>query len=364
MRSIGIYIHVPFCGKKCRYCDFYSVCYTKQQTELYVNAVLRNIRHYGDKSIKVGTLYFGGGTPSLLTAEQIESIINESKQSFDFDNNAEITIEANPSTLNSEKLSQLRNAGINRLSIGVQSMKDDELKFLGRLHSAERAEKAVMDAYSAGFDNISCDLMIAVPHQTADSMKYSIDRLSSLPIKHISAYILKVEEGTPFDCDEIKNSLPDEDETADLYLQMCDMLEEKGFMQYEVSNFAKNGYESRHNCRYWKCQEYIGIGPAAHSCFDGKRFAVPKDIEQFIKSDVQPIEITDDSPCGFEEYSMLRLRLKEGLMLDRVPEHKAEIEKKLPSLLKAGYITYENGIVSLTRKGFLMSNSVIEYLVF
>ena len=216
-RDFALYIHIPFCISKCSYCDFYSVCYTKQQTELYVNAVLRNIRHYGSKDIKAETVYFGGGTPSLLTAEQISRILNEIKDSFTLADDAEMTLEANPSTLSSEKLCGLREAGINRLSIGVQSMNNDELKFLGRLHSAERAEKAVMDAVKAGFENISCDLMIALPEQTSDSLSYSINRLSELPIQHISAYILKVEEGTPFDCDEIKNIIPDEDETAELY---------------------------------------------------------------------------------------------------------------------------------------------------
>ena len=364
MSSVGIYIHVPFCGKKCSYCDFYSVCYTKQQTELYVDAVLRNLRYYGNKNLSAETVYFGGGTPSLLTAEQIGLIINEIGNSFSLCPNAEMTLEANPSSLSLDKLCNLRNIGINRLSVGVQSMNDAELKFLGRLHDSERAVKAVNDAVSAGFDNISCDLMIALPHQTSDSLKYSIENLPKLPIRHVSAYILKVEEGTPFDCDEIISSLPNEDETAELYLQMCQLLEEHGFMQYEVSNFAQKGFESRHNCRYWKCQDYIGIGPSAHSCLGGKRFAVPRDISAFINSETQPVEITDDSPCGFEEYSMLRLRLKEGLKLSNVPEHRTDIEKKLPSLLKAGYIDFDGDIVSLTRKGFLMSNSVIEYLIF
>ena len=364
MKNVGIYIHVPFCGKKCSYCDFYSVCYTKQQTELYVQAVLRNIRHYGNDELKADTVYFGGGTPSLLNPEQIEEILSAVRHNFDIADNAEVTMEANPAALTPEKLSEYRSAGVNRLSVGVQSMNDDELRFLGRLHNAERAEKAVYDAAAAGFENISCDLMIALPSQKSESVKHSIQRLTALPIKHISAYILKIEEGTPFDCENIISSLPDEDETAELYLNMCEELENAGFIQYEVSNFAKNGFESRHNCRYWKCQDYIGIGPSAHSCFGGKRFAVPRDIDSFINSDIQPTEVTDESPCGFEEYSMLRLRLKEGLSLERVPDHKADIEKKLPSLLKAGYIEYDGNVISLTRKGFLMSNSVIEYLIF
>ena len=364
MNSVGIYIHVPFCGKKCSYCDFYSVCYTKQQTELYVDAVLRNISNYGSMDTVSETIYFGGGTPSLLAPDQTERILSRIRECFTVPENAEITMEANPATLTAERLSAYRNAGINRLSIGVQSMRDDELRYLGRLHTAERAEKAIYDAVNAGFGNISCDLMIALPYQTAEDIVYSIERLSELPIVHVSAYLLKIEKGTPFDCDDIISSMPDEDKSAELYLTMCRELESRGFIQYEVSNFAVKGYESRHNCRYWKCQDYIGIGPSAHSCYNGKRFSVPRDLELFINSDVQPTEITDDSPCGFEEYAMLRLRLKEGLLLDLVPEHRSDIEKKLPSLLKAGYIEYDGNTVSLTRKGFLMSNSVIEYLIF
>ena len=364
MRDLGIYIHVPFCGKKCGYCDFYSVGYARQAAEDYVSAVLRNIRHYGDTERKVSTVYFGGGTPSLLTSVQIGSILDEIHNSFSLDEQAEITIEANPCTLSAEKLSELRNTGVNRLSVGVQSMKDSELKMLGRVHSAERAEQAVLDAQRAGFENISCDLMIALPDQKPDSLRYSAEKLASLPIQHISAYILKTEEGTPFDCEDIKLRLPDEDGTAELYLEMVRLLEERGFMQYEVSNFAKVGFESRHNCRYWKCEDYLGIGPAAHSCYNGRRFAVEHDIAKFIADEVQQVTVTDESPCGFEEYAMLRLRLKEGLDLKDFPEHRADIERKLPPLVKDGYAETDGERVWLTPKGFLMSNSVIEYLVF
>ena len=364
MSTLGLYIHVPFCGRKCRYCDFYSVSYTKNQADSYSEAVLRNIRHYSDKSVVLDTVYFGGGTPSLLTAEQILHFIAQIKESFELSENAEITLEANPNTLTYEKLSALRKAGVNRLSIGVQSMLDDELKLLGRTHTADRAVKAINDAVRAGFDNISCDLMIALPKQTPDDLRYSIDRMTSLPIQHISAYILKIEKGTSFDCDEIRNAIPDEDTAAELYMTMAGELRKKGFFQYEVSNFAKTGFESRHNCRYWKCLDYIGIGPSAHSCYQGKRFAVNPDIQAFIDSTVQSVEITDNAPCGFEEFAMLRLRLAEGLRLKDVETHRNDIVKKIPPLVKAGYVKYDGETVSLTEKGFLMSNSVIEFLIF
>ncbi len=364
MSSLGIYIHVPFCAKKCAYCDFYSENYRKNTASQYVEAVIRNLKAYSDKSRLTDTVYFGGGTPSLLSPEQIKIILDTVENNFVLSEKPEITLETNPNTVNFNKLSEFRHAGINRLSIGVQSMIDDELKFLGRTHSADRAEKAVIDAYRAGFENISCDVMIALQNQSADSLEYTLDKITSLPIQHISGYILKTESGTPFDCDEIKNSLPDDDLTAELYIKMTETLKNKGFQQYEVSNFALKDFESRHNCRYWKCLDYIGIGPSAHSCNNGKRFAVERNLNEFISNEVQKVTITDEHPCTFEEYAMLRLRLAEGLDLNAFPEHKDSILKKIPALIKSGYINYNNDNISLTPNGFLVSNSVIEYLVF
>lgn len=364
MSDLGIYIHVPFCGKKCGYCDFYSLKYSRDSAEGYIQAVLRNIDHYGDSASAVDTIYFGGGTPSLLFPEQLSLIIERIRERFTVNEDCEITLEANPSGLTPERLRKLRKTGINRLSIGVQSMIDSELGFLGRSHNSARVERTVLDAAEAGFENISCDLMLAVPEQTISSLETSAIRLASLPIKHISAYILKVEAGTPFDCDEIRSVVPDDETSADFYLHAVSILEGLGFRQYEVSNFAVPGYESRHNCRYWQCRDYIGIGPSAHSCFGGKRFASESSLEKFICSDVQPVYITDDSPCGFEEYAMLRLRLREGLDLRNIGERRASLEKKLPPLISSGYVNFDGDIISLTPKGFLMSNSVIEHLIF
>ncbi|HOR22213.1 MAG TPA: radical SAM family heme chaperone HemW [Ruminococcus sp.] len=364
MSSLGLYFHVPFCGRKCGYCDFYSVCYRKEQAELYIQAVLRNIRHYSDLSRCTDTVYFGGGTPSLLAPEQLRQILDEARDSFRLAENGEITLEANPSTLTLEKLQKLREIGINRLSIGVQSMNDEELSLLGRTHTAARAEKAVLEAAQAGFGNISCDLMIGLPGQTPQLLGRFIEKMAALPIQHISAYILKIEAGTPFDCDQIRGALPGEDAQSELYLKAVEMLEKLGFSQYEVSNFAKPGFESRHNCRYWKCLDYIGIGPSAHSCCGGKRFAADPDIQRFVESPVQPVTVTDEAPCGFEERAMLLLRLREGLLLSDFPEHRKAIERKLPPLIKAGYAETDGERICLTAKGFLMSNSVITYLIF
>lgn len=364
MDSLGIYIHIPFCGRKCAYCDFYSESFRKDTVSEYVGAVVRNLRAYSDNSKVTDTVYFGGGTPSLLSPEQVGMILDEINRNFRLSANAEITLEANPNTVDFHKLENLRKAGVNRLSVGVQSMVDSELKFLGRMHSADRAEKAITDAYGAGFENISCDVMIALPEQSPDSLRYTLDRITSLPIQHISGYILKTESGTPFDCDEIKSILPDDDTTAELYLEMVKLLGDRGFAQYEVSNFARRGFESRHNCRYWKCLDYIGIGASAHSCYNGRRFAVDRDLRDFINRPVQKITITDQNPCTFEEYAMLRLRLAEGLDLDDFPEYRDGILKKIPVLIKSGYINYNGNHISLTPEGFLVSNSVIEYLIF
>lgn len=364
MNTLGIYIHVPFCGKKCSYCDFYSLSYNKKNAELYLRAVLKNIQYYSDRSRVVDTVYFGGGTPSILPVESIAQMLGEIRECFRLSENPEITLEANPNTLTPDKLRQLYDHGVNRLSIGIQSMLDSELKFLGRTHTADRAKKAVLDAADAGFRNISCDLMIALPNQTAKSVEFSINELTALSVNHISAYILKIEDGTPFDSQNIRDIMPDEDSTAELYLNMVDLLKKKGFAQYEISNFAKDGFESLHNCRYWKCRDYLGIGPAAHSCYKGKRFAVIPNLQKFIDAPHQKIYITDESPCGFEESAMLRLRLAEGLNIGECGDRADEIIKKIPQLQKAGYVTYENGRLALTAKGFLMSNSIIEFLIF
>lgn len=363
MNTLGIYIHFPFCGRKCPYCNFYSIPYSKALAEDYTEAVIRNIQHFSDRAADVDTVYFGGGTPSLMTVSQIDRILDAAAGNFHITSDAEITLEANPNTLTPEKLRDLRKSGVDRLSIGVQSMLDDELKLLGRTHNAERAEKAVLDAADAGFGNISCDLMTALPEQTPEKLAESAERLTALPIQHISAYILKIEDGTPFAANGIHTSLPDDDAAASLYLQTVRLLGERGFKQYEISNFAKEGFHSRHNCRYWNCEDYLGIGPAAHSCYKGRRTAVPDDLEAFISSGYQQWTITDDSPCGFEEMAMLRLRLTEGLDLRDHPQQRRDVEKRIPPLVKAGYVQFDGNVVSLTPEGFLVSNQVIEWLV-
>ncbi len=356
----GIYIHVPFCAKKCPYCDFFSGAYHKETAERYVGAVIRNLAAYASGET-VDTVYFGGGTPSLLSAAQIHAILEACGRCFSLAANTEITMEYNPTGKRSAYLREVRTAGVNRLSIGTQSFSDVQLSMLGRTHTAQDGVRTVMDAVDAGFSNISCDLMLACPGQTAEMLSDTIRTLVELPVTHVSAYLLQVEEGTPLSRNTaLLADLPTEDTAADLYLQTVRMLAEAGFAQYEVSSFAKQGFESRHNQKYWQCEPYLGIGAGAHSCYGGTRFQVPKDIEAFCRSDQQPTELIDAQPCGREERLMLALRTVSGIA---VSELSSAAAKKIPLLEKAGYVRHEHGSIRLTPEGFAVSNAVIAALL-
>ena len=347
----GLYIHVPFCLSKCPYCDFYSIKYDSETAESYTNAVIRNIKHCGGK---FDTVYFGGGTPFLLW-DKIGNILAY----VDTETGAEITVEANPCTVDAQKLAAVRNAGVNRISFGVQSLCDDELKALGRRHNADQAIDAIKIAKKQGFDNISADIMLGTPMQTLDSLTHTIQRLSELPVTHISAYMLKIEENTPFA--KAKLEFPDEDEVCSLYLKAVEQLSNSGFDQYEISNFSKKGFPCRHNLKYWNCEEYLGIGPAAHSYYKGKRFFVKRDLNTFISDAYQKISIEDGDPGGYEEYAMLRLRLTEGLSLSEYGLRGGNVQmlKSMLNTIPREYYFFDRDNVSLTPKGFLVSNMII-----
>lgn len=348
MKNIGLYIHVPFCVRKCRYCDFYSVT-DLSLTDAYTAAVIRNVKAHG---YSFDTVYFGGGTPSLLAPNQIEAILSAAEIAP----NAEISMECNPNSVDGNYLRNVRVAGVNRLSFGVQSFDDTELKMLGRLHNSAQAVTAIETAEKVGFDNISADLMLAVSGQTFESLRHSIDVISALPLTHISAYMLKVEEGTPLAADEsLLAKIPDEDDTADMYLEAVHRLGTAGFEQYEISNFARDGFECHHNLKYWRCEEYLGIGPAAHSFIDGKRFACPKNLADFISADTQKTVPIDEGGSA-EEKAMLALRLtKEGLKIADYPE----AEERAEVLIKSGLLKKEKGTLRLTPEGCLVSNQII-----
>ncbi len=357
--AIGLYIHVPFCIRKCPYCDFYSQSVAPNTEIQYVDAIVRNIQKY--KNTEVDSIYFGGGTPSILSDLSYQRIFSAIKNNFRLID-PEISLEANPCSVDLNKLKFFRNVGFNRISFGVQSCVDSELERLGRLHNFEQAKTAILNAKEAGFDNISADQMIGIPEQTSESLSVSLAELSKLPLTHISAYMLKIEKNTPFNTASIINILPDEDSVADLYLQTINELEENGFEQYEISNFSRKGFECRHNLKYWRCEEYIGLGPSAHSFFNGKRYEVPRSLNEFISNEFQIEVVNEEHPHTFDEVAMLRLRLTEGLSKKVCEEFNVDFEeiiKKAEPLKKAGLVDIFDNRIVITKNGFLVSNSII-----
>jgi oxygen-independent coproporphyrinogen-3 oxidase len=304
----------------------------------------------------VSTIYIGGGTQSILPPELVEKILLSIRTRFNVAPNAEITIECNPETVTEEKLRKYHEYGINRISFGVQSTNATELALLGRRHTKEQTENAVKLAKKAGFQNISCDIMLGIPKQTTDSLMRTIDDVLSLDIQHISAYMLKIEKNTLFYESFAENS----ELSAEMYELLVKKLDKCGFKQYEISNFALSNFYSRHNMKYWKCEEYLGFGASAHSFFCDKRFAVKPCINEYILSDTQKTEVTETNPASFEERAMLGLRLADGFDFS---ERKQAL-KKATELEKHGFLTLSGNTVKLTTKGFLVQNEIIRKLVF
>ena len=273
MNTIGLYIHIPFCKSKCPYCDFFSRRGSELEYDRYVAETLKKIVYWSNLcGKKVASIYFGGGTPSVIGAKRLCTLLNKAKEHFKVLDNAEITCEVNPESGKIIDFDLMKAAGFNRISVGLQSAVENELKALGRIHTAEEAKITAKRSVEAGIDNISFDLMMGIPYQTSETLKQSISFCAECNVTHISSYLLKVEKGTKFYTMRDKLPLSDDDIQADLYLNAVTELEKLGYEQYEISNFAKPGFEGRHNINYWKCGEYIGIGPSAHSFFDGKRF--------------------------------------------------------------------------------------------
>lgn len=359
MDAAGVYIHVPFCAKKCPYCDFYSHAGNEKTYNAYTDMLLEKIAYWGEKlDRKADTLYFGGGTPSLLGAERLVRIAERVRNCFGNDI-TETTVEVNPSREDFD-FGKLIKGGINRISVGLQSADDEELKFLGRQHDSAQAKKCINAAKNAGFENISLDLMIALPDQTKSSLERSVEFCAEQGAKHISAYILKIEPQTVFYKNREKLNLPDDDESAELYETLCDLMKQYGYNHYEISNFCKSGYESRHNLKYWHDEEYIGIGPSAHSFIDGKRFYCPRKMKSFEEDEYIP----DGEGGGEEEFIMLGLRLSEGITNERYLQKfgKTIPEKYLRNAQrfeKSGLVRISDSGFALTEKGFMVSNSLI-----
>ncbi len=363
--NIGLYLHIPFCRSKCPYCDFFSMRASQEEYDNYVEILKDKIKYWSEKTDKtVDSIYFGGGTPSVLKAEQIADLLNTIKNSFNCSPKMEISMEANPKSALEFDFMTAHQAGINRVSLGVQSANQNELRTLGRIHSLEDVDSAVNRIKSSGIDNISLDLMLGIPSQTVDSLKNSIDYCVSLDVKHISTYILKIEENTIFYKKRDKYNFPDEDLTADLYLFTVDYLAKNGFGQYEISNFSKVGYECKHNLKYWNMEDYLGIGPAAHSFMDGERFYYERSIDKFKNNEI----VKDGHGGSPSEYIMLQMRLTKGLNLKKYKEvfgalPDKDFFEKIKKYSDLGYIIYDKDIICFTEKGFLVSNNILADLI-
>lgn len=360
--AFGLYLHIPYCKSKCSYCDFYSLGRRTGVPEPYIDALLREMRRFTNcecGALRPDTLYFGGGTPSLLTPAQVARLIDEAAPLP----GAEITLEANPDTVTAENLAGYRSAGVNRLSIGVQSADDRQLALLGRAHTAETARRAFALAKQAGFSNISGDIMLALPNYTRREFDETLALIAEGGATHISSYLLKIEEKTKFGlCPP--EGLPDEDSAADFYLYAAERFAALGYEQYEISNFAKPGFESRHNLIYWELGDYLGIGPAAYSCMGGERFHYPPDLGAFI---ARTAPVVPDGKTDAEEYTMLQLRLAHGLDLaaleTRFGMALSEAQRKKIALYEAaGLCALHGEVLRLTPRGLLVQNSILTEL--
>ncbi len=359
--SFGLYFHIPYCFSKCRYCDFYSRPGARGVPEEYIRALLRELARFsGDAFFKPDTVYFGGGTPSLLTPEQTARLIDAANPV----QGAEITLEANPETVSEESLRGYFAAGVNRISFGVQTAHDDQLRLLGRPHTAAQSRAALAMAQKAGLENISGDIMLALPYYTQDEFEDTLALLKNGGAEHISAYLLKIEPDSAFGR-RPPDGLPGPDEAADFYLYAVERLAQEGYRQYEISNFARPGYEGRHNLIYWNCGDYLGIGPAAHSCLEGKRYYYPPDTDAFIQRMAALVPAGD---CGAEDYLILRLRLTEGISLAEYKRlYGREFTPRQLSFLRrcadAGYANLDGDRLALTSAGMIIQNSILTELI-
>ncbi|WP_151075315.1 radical SAM family heme chaperone HemW [Flintibacter sp. KGMB00164] len=369
--KLGIYIHIPFCRSKCDYCDFYSLAGRDDRMDQYQKALLSHIKETAPlaQDFPVDTIYIGGGTPSYYGAKRLKELLGVTRKLYKVEKDAEVTVECNPDSVDVKSLKILRKAGVNRLSMGMQSANACELERIHRIHTPQQVNEAATAARKAGFTNLSLDLIYGLPGQTMDSWKATVEHALSLIPQHLSCYGLKVEEGTPLAARVAQGEvLPDDDQQADLYLWTVGRLERAGYPQYEISNFAKPGFASRHNLRYWLTQPYIGFGPGAHSDFGGRRYSFVRDLDAYIQGVLQGGDIIDESEiipkrerCG--EYLMLRLRTVQGIneqeyrstyFMDFAP-----LQARLEQFRAQGWAEQTDGRWHFTPQGFLLSNQLI-----
>ncbi len=368
--ALGLYIHIPFCKAKCAYCDFYSLAHSEEKMDAYMAALLRHLEEVAPRAagMQVDTVYFGGGTPSYLGAARLCRILQTVLRRYGVARDAEITLEANPDSAGDWKeLRKLRRAGFNRLSLGVQSTDDALLRRIGRVHTYEQVQQAVMAARKAKFTNLSLDLIYGLPGQTMEDWQRTLADAVALGPEHLSCYGLKLEEGTPLWQQRQTLTLPDDDAQADMYLYTVAALGEMGYEQYEISNFAKSGKESRHNLKYWRMEEYAGFGPGAHSDFGGVRYGYVRDIDSYIAGRLVLSESETDSTLARDyEYVMLSLRTAAGIdrqtFEKRYRQRFQPMETLFEQYEKAGLASRTEGGWRLTPRGFLVSNSIIAAL--
>ena len=372
MKKLGLYLHIPFCLQKCNYCDFCSSPATESTRAAYVQALCAHLRALSPlaREHAVDTVYLGGGTPTLLSPAEFSQILDTVRAHFALLPDAEITSECNPVTGAEALFCGMREAGVNRLSIGLQSIHERELKLLGRLHSFADFESSFTAARRAGFENISADLMFGIPAQSTESFRQTLQALCDLSPEHISAYGLRIEDGTPFGRMQDTLPLPSEDEEAEMAELVARLLPAHGYERYEISNYAKSGLHSRHNLRYWLGEEYLGIGPAAHSFFSGVRFETPADTKGYIaaveKGEFDALFTAHhkvESEEARDEHVMLRMRLATGV-------DKAEFARRfgvafedcygdLSPLIKGGFLKNSDTCVAFTARGMQVSNTIL-----
>lgn len=375
MKKLGIYIHIPFCKQKCNYCDFYSIKWDDESENKYIESIINEIKSYKDKfcgNYIADTIFFGGGTPSIIKPENLGRIIDCLRDVIGIHKQSEISMEANPNTLTSERLKSYKQIGINRLSIGIQSLNDEILKKIGRIHNSTEALETIDRAKSMGFENINADVMFNIPGQTVNDIEETISKIIDRGVKHISFYSLKLEKGTPMYSMEKNNKIimPDEEVEREMYYAGRNIMEKNNLFQYEISNFALKGYECRHNLKYWNQEEYIGLGPSAHSFLNNTRYSNPSDLKLYCDNSMpNKFDRIIQEELGNDdlmfEYIMLHLRLTEGVNVidfknkfsyDFMEKYKMQVDY----LVKNNLIEIENDIVRLTKKGMDISNYVIE----
>ena len=369
MKPLGLYLHIPFCKSKCLYCDFCSFPHPKaEDMDAYVNALCKDLEQRADQcqAYTVDTVYVGGGTPTVLKADQLERIMDTVSRNYHLSATAEITAECNPAMADYQLLRRMRQAGWNRLSIGLQSAQEKELKALGRLHSFEAFLNTWEMARQAGFSNLSADVMFGIPHQTVESFTDTLNKVLSCHPEHLSAYALTVEEGTPFGRrGESALGLPGEDCVREMYLEMVKRFGSAGILQYEISNFARRGYESRHNLKYWNTDEYLGFGLGASSDFGGERFGNGRDLEAYLRGKDPTVDReTPDHVERFNEYVMLRMRLTEGIVFEELvsrfgADAAKNICERLEKFEKGGFVCRTREGMAFTTEGMLVSNSIL-----